>query len=121
MRYFLSRNGPNSSGVHEVILDRAIRAFRGFMGHPNVKWALEDDADSRLRIIRGHKRGSERDNESVRLDNISVSIAGRLRDLDPENVINKIYQSETFRLKVLSALQNTLAQFQTFFMTRNSP
>ena len=119
LRDFLSRNGDNSSGVHEVILDRAIRAFRRFMGDPNVKWALEDDADSRLRSVRGHKRGSERDNESVRSENISVSSAGILRDLDPENVINKIYQSETFRLKVLSSLQNTPVQFQTFFMNQS--
>ena len=76
LRDFLSRNRHNSSGVHEVILDHAIRVFRRFMGDPNVKWALEDDAESRLRSSRGHKRGSERDNESFRPDNISVSSAG---------------------------------------------
>ena len=90
LRDFLSRNGHNSSGVHDVILERAIRAFRWFMVDPNVKWAPEDDSHSRLRSNRGHKRGSERDNESVRSDNISVSSAGRLPDHDPENVINKI-------------------------------
>ena len=119
LRDFLSRNGHNSSGVHEVILDRAIRTFRRFMGDPNVKWTLEDDSDSRLRSNRGHKRGSGKDNESVHSDNTSVSRACILRDLDPDNVIKQIYQLETFRLKVISALQNTPAHFQTFFMNQS--
>ena len=54
LRDFLNRNGHNPSEVHEVILDRAIRAFRRFMGDPNVKWALEDDSVSRLHSNRGH-------------------------------------------------------------------
>ena len=51
LRDFLSRNGHNSSGVHDVILDRAILAFPRFIRDPNVKWALEDDSDSRLRTV----------------------------------------------------------------------
>ena len=114
-RDFLSRNGHNPSGVHEVILNRAIRLFRRFMRDLNGKWALEDDSDSRLRSNRAHKRGSRKDNDSVRSDMTSVSSASRLSDLDPENIINKINQLESFRLNVISALKNPLAQIQTFF------
>ena len=40
-------------------------------------------------------------------------------DIDPSKVINRIYQSEKFRLKVISALQNTPAQSQTFFINQS--
>ena len=120
LRELLERNGHSPLGSYEIILDRAIRAFRKNMGDPNVRWAPEDEPDTRLRNKDSNKRVSERDNESVRLDNIWISSAGILRDLDPDNIINKIYQSEMFRLRVLSALQNTPAQFQTFFTNQSS-
>ena len=115
LRELLERNGHSPLGSYEIILDRTIREFRRNIGEPNLRWAPEDYPETQISNS-GHKRGSERGNESVRSDNISVSSAGRLPDLDPENVINKIYRSETFRLKVLSALHNTPAQFQTLFM-----
>ena len=118
LRELLERNGHSPLGGYEIILDRAIRAFRRNMGEPNVRWVPEDYPETQI-SNRDHKRGSERDNDSVRSDNISVLSASRLPDLDPENVINKIYQSETFRLRVLSALQNTPAQFQTLFMNQS--
>ena len=119
LRELLERNGHSPLGCYDVMLDRATRAFRRIMGDPNVRRAPESDPDTRLRDKGSNKRVSERDNESVRSDNISVSSAGILRDLEPDNVINKIYQSETFRFKVRSALQNTPAQFQTFFMNQS--
>ena len=39
--------------------------------------------------------------------------------MDPDTVISEIHRSETFRLKVISALQNTPAQFQTFSMNQS--
>ena len=89
-RDFLNTNGHNQIGIYEVILDRAIRAFQRFRGDPNVKWVPEDDSDTRLRSKGRRKKASERDNESGRSDNTSVSSAGKLMDLEPENVINKI-------------------------------
>ena len=119
LRELLERNGHSPLGCYDVMLDRATRAFRRIMGDPNVRRAPESDPDTRLRDKGSNKRVSERDNESVRSDNISVSSAGILRDLDPNNVINKIHQSEKFRLKVLSAFQNTPAHFETFFMNQS--
>ena len=40
-------------------------------------------------------------------------------DLNQVTVINQIYQSETIRLKVIPALQNAPAQFETFFMNQS--
>ena len=119
LRELLERNGHSPLGSYEIMLDRAIREFRRNMRDPNVRWAPEDYPDMRLSNKGSNKGVSDGDNESLRSDNISVSSAGILRDLDPDNVINKIYQSETFRLKVLPALQNTPAQFQTFFMNQS--
>ena len=73
LRELLGRNGHSPLGSYDVMLDRDTRAFRRIMGDPNVRWAPEDDPDTRLRNKGSNKIVSDRDNESVCSDNISVS------------------------------------------------